>query len=221
MPESRELELHCFAARSSEERESKKKGLRGFTEYFKDCKSIVDLGSGDGVFLELVKEMYPSKKTLGVEINDELISLSKKSDPGLVIVKSDAVAFMAQEGARHDGYMLSDIIEHLDAESGLKIINSIPAGGVVCIKTPNTDSVLGHQYYLQMPSHKTPYSRFVLKGILARSGFVVMAEGECDGMFAPASLLGKIRRKILRLLFVDEYSRIFGGGNYYVVAKKK
>jgi predicted TPR repeat methyltransferase len=215
------MELHCFAARSPAERESKKKALRGFAEYFRDCRSVVDLGSGDGVFLEALTDLYPDKDVLGVEINDELADLSRTAKPGLRIVKSDAVDFMAREGDRHDGYALSDMIEHLDAESGLKIINSIPGGAIVFIKTPNTDSVLGHQYYLQMPSHKTPYSRFVLKGILARAGFRILAEGECDGTFTPASLPGKIRRGALRLLFADEYPRIFGGGNYYVIAKKE
>jgi trans-aconitate methyltransferase len=217
---TKEKEFHCFAALSDEDRRSKKEALSRFLPYFKNCKAIADIGSGDGVFLELLNERYPQKNIVGIEPNDELIELSKSKGQALRIVKDDAVSFMLKEGPQHDGYILSDLIEHLDFESGLKIMELVPDGGVLFIKTPNTDSLLGHQYYLQMPSHKTPYSPFVLKNMLERTGFNIIAEGECDGVFSPRSLAGKIRRKILHLLFIDEYPRLFGGGNYYVVAKK-
>ena len=220
MGSAKEKEFHCFAALSDEERRSKKEAFSRFLTYFKNCKAIADIGSGDGVFLELLNERYPKKNIIGIEPNDELIELSKSKDRALKVVKDDAVSFMLREGSQYDGYILSDIIEHLDFESGLKIMELVPEGGTLFIKTPNTDSLLGHQYYLQMPSHKTPYSPFVLKNMLKRTGFEIIAEGECDGVFSPRSLAGNIRRKILRILFIDEYSRLFGGGNYYVIAKK-
>jgi len=216
----KQQEFHCFAAESDVERAAKKECLKPFLRYFERCKAIADLGSGDGIFLELLKERYPRKKIIGVELNDELIELSRSKNPELQIIKDDVVAFMARDGRQYDGYMLSDLVEHLDFESNLKIISLIPEGSIICIKTPNTDSLLGHQYYLQMPGHKTPYSRFVLKNILKRSAFTIIDEGECDGTFIPRSLAGKIRRKILQILFIDEYPMIFGCGNYYVVARK-
>ena len=217
----KEREFHCFFAESAAERAAKKECLKPFLRYFEKCKAIADLGSGDGVFLEALMLQYPGKRVSGVELNGELIALIKEKVPGADIFKDDALSFVREKGASYDGYVLSDLIEHLDFEVNMDLLTLFPTGSTIFIKTPNTDSLLGHQFYLQVPSHKAPYSPTVLKKMLKRAGFALVAEGRCDGILYPGTLPGKIRRGILRLLFIDEYSRIFGGGNYYVVARKE
>lgn len=216
-----EREFHCFSAESDADRAAKKEGLKPFIRYFEGCKRIADLGSGDGVFLELLKAHYPDKKIVGVELNDELIGLTKKKAGNIDIVKDDVLAFVRRESASYDGYVLCDLIEHVDFEMNTAMLALFPKGSIILIKTPYTDSLLGHQFYLQVPSHKAPYSPTVIKNMFIRTGFKVIADGQCDGILYPSSLLGKIRHAILKLLFIDEYNRIFGGGNYFVVARKE
>lgn len=213
-------EYHSFVSRTGAERSSKKAGLARFLGYFRECSAIADLGSGDGVFTEALSERYPDKEVVGVELNGELFELGRSSAPGAHFVKSDVIDFMESSSGRYDGYVMSDLVEHLDFDVNARILRLMPAGSVVFIKTPNTDSVLGHQYYLQVPGHKAPYSRHVLGQMLGRSGFTIFDEGRCDGVFEPASLAGRMRRALIRLLFIDEYERLFGGGNIYIAARK-
>lgn len=221
MTTPQEREFHCWSAESVYERAAKKDALSQFVKYFQDCQNMVDLGCGDGVFLELLLTSYPGKKCIGVETNDELIEMCKSLN--LPVIKDDAVAFMQREHQRYDGFVMLDMVEHLDFEANLEIMSLIPAEAILLIKTPNTNSLLGHQYYLQSPSHKLPYCPFVLKNMLHRTGFTIVEEGECNGYSQAHSVLrlgNKIRLSILKLLFIGEFSRVFGGGNYFVVAKK-
>ena len=220
MNDVKEREFHCFFAESELSRAAKREWLKPFFRYFEECKAIADLGSGDGVFLEALKTRYPDKRIAGVDLNDELLALAKKNAPGVEFVRDDILSFVRREYASYDGYLLSDLIEHLDFTVTMELLMLFSRGSTILIKTPNTDSLLGHQFYLQVPSHKAPYSPTVLKRMLERTGFVPVAEGECDGILYPGTLLGRIRRGILRLLFIDEYKRIFGGGNYYIIARK-
>ena len=216
-----EAEFHSFFAGSKPERQRNKKGFLEFLPFFKDCRSIADLGCGEGIFLELLLEVYPQKKTVGVELNEELIQIAKNFLPLAKIYKEDVLSFVLREHQNFEGFIMSDLIEHLEFGTNLAIMNALPEGAILFIKTPNINSLLGQQYYLQTPGHKNAYSPFVLKKMLERTGFLVLKEGEHSGILVPRTLLGKIRRKILRLLFIDEFSRFFGAGNYFVVAKKR
>ncbi|MDD5729774.1 MAG: methyltransferase domain-containing protein [Candidatus Omnitrophica bacterium] len=215
-----EGEFHCFFTESETERKKSKQRFSVFLPLFKDCRSIADLGCGEGLFLELLLDAYPEKRIVGVELNGDFIGLCRQANPKAVILQEDVLAFVLREGAGFDGFIMSDLIEHLDFKTALGIIQAIPKGAVLFIKTPNINSVLGHQFYLQTPGHKAPYSPFVLKKMLSRSGFEVIKEGEEDGIVIPRSIFGKVRRKILQFLFIDEFSRFFGGGNYFIAARK-
>ena len=221
MSDVKEREFHCFFAESYAERAAKREYFNSFLRYFEKCKAIADLGSGDGVFLEALMLRYPEKHVSGVESNSELIALIKEKVPCADIFKDDLLSFVRERGASYDGYVLSDLIEHLDFGVTMELLTLFSKGSTILIKTPNTDSLLGHQFYLQVPSHKAPYSPTVIKNMFVRTSFKVIADGQCDGIVYPSSFLGHIRQAILKLLFIDEYDRIFGGGNYYVVARKE
>jgi hypothetical protein len=216
-----EGEFHCFYAASDRERRLKREGLRQFLRYFSGARALVDIGCGDGVLLELLRESYPQKKLAGVELNGEFLRLCADTLPGVEVIASDAAEFVSARGGEFDMFIMSDFIEHLEFPQVVDILSRIPPGASVFLKTPNVNSLLGHQFYLQMPGHKTPFSPFVMDKMLQRLGFRVVAQAECDGIMYPRSILGKLRRGLLRLLFVAEFSRFFGGGNYFVVAKKE
>ncbi len=215
-----ERECHCFAAESRQDRREKKRNIEPFVRYFEKCASIVDLGSGDGVWLEAMREHSVHTKIVGVEANKELIALCKQYNPGAAVIDSDVAAYLEHHAQEHDGFIMCDLIEHLDMQAVINMLRVLPASALLFIRTPNVNSLLGHQYYLQTPAHVRPYSRFVVKKMLERTGFRVVQEGETDGVIQPRSLQGVIRKKLLQWLFVDEYQRFFGGGNYYCLAQK-
>lgn len=214
-----ESEFHIWAAVTKEERENKKKSLEFFLKYLKDCESIADLGCGDGVFLELLQSN--NKKAIGVEFCDEMVELCKSHN--LDVVKENIAEFIDKQPQNYDAYTMLDLMEHLDFETNIHILNKIPKGSLIIMKTPNTNSVVGHQYYLQSPGHKMPYSPFVINKMLDRTGFSKIDEGELDFRrfyFGYGKLYWPFRM-LLRIILGNYFYILFGGGNYFVVARKK
>ncbi len=214
-----EREFHIWAAETAIEREQKKAAQARFLEYLKNSKKIVDLGCGDGVFLELVKERHPEKYILGVDSTLELVSACKAR--GLNVKKNDVLKFMKTEGKKYDAFVMLDLLEHLDFDKNVNIFRSVPEGAVLIVKTPNINSALGHQFYLQCPGHVAPYSPFTIGKMLERSGFDKIAEGEtdyCCGRMVEAAI--KLVSPGLRKIFGAYPALALGGGNYFVVAVK-
>lgn len=209
-----ESEFHIWAAVTKEERENKKRLLEFFLKYLQECESIVDLGCGDGVFLELLQSN--NKKATGVEFCDEMVELCRNHD--LNVVKEDVAEFIDKQPQDYDAYTMLDLIEHLDFETNIHILSKIPKDSLIIIKTPNTNSILGHRYYLQSPSHKMPYSPFVINKMLERTGFSKIDEGELDFEYGK---LGKVSKMLMKKILGNYIYILFGGGNYFVVAKKK
>lgn len=221
MQEIKDSAYHCHLLEDEASRQSYQKALSYILPYFKECKGIVDLGCGNGTITELLAKAYPSKTVVGVDVNHELAVLARDSYPALTIIEEDALSFVFREHDKYDGYVMNDIVEHLDFDTNAKIFEAIPRGATLFIKTPNTDSVLGHQGYFQLPSHKTPYSRAVLGRLLRDAGYSIMAEGDNDCVYFGKSPWGIIRKKIIQLFFREIFLLLFGGVNYFVIAKKQ
>lgn len=214
-----EREFHIWAAETASEREQKKAAQARFLKYLENSERIADLGCGDGVFLELVKERHPEKYILGVDSNPELVSACKDRD--LNVKKTDVLTFMKTEGRKYDAFVMLDLLEHLDFGKNVDIFRSVPEGAILIIKTPNINSALGHQFYLQCPGHVAPYSPFTIGKMLERSGFEKIAEGEmdyCCGRIIEAAI--RLISPGLRKIFGAYPSLALGGGNYFVVAVK-
>lgn len=214
-----EREFHIWAAETAMEREQKKAAQARFMKYLKNSKKIADLGCGDGVFLELLGENHPEKEAVGIDTNDELVSLCRSH--GLNVKKTDVLTFMKTDGKKYDAFVMLDLLEHLDFGKNVDIFRSVPAGAILIIKTPNINSALGHQFYLQCPGHAAPYSPFTIGKMLERSGFEKIAEGEtdyCCGRIVEAAI--KLVSPGLRKIFGAYPALALGGGNYFAVAKK-
>jgi hypothetical protein len=77
----------------------------------------------------------------------------------------------------------------------------IPHGSRLILQMPHTETLLGHKYYFNVPSHVAAYSPFVLRKMLARNGYKVVAEGSIDEKHAPGwkrRVRGNSGEKIIR-----------------------
>jgi len=99
-----------------------------------------------------------------------------------------------------------------------EVFQRLPVGSRIIVQTPNTNSVLGHQFYLQVPSHVAPYSPYVLHGMLNRFGYVVVAEGGIGDR--PPTWKNRVRAVVLRRVLGLDPSLLWGGGNYFLVADR-
>ena len=180
-------------------------------------KRVLDIGCGEGhLVAALCGAGYAAE---GVDLTPELAA--RAAARGVKIAECDALDYIRREGGRFDTFLMLDFVEHVAFAYVEAIFAAVPAGGRCIVQTPNINSIIGHQFYLQVPSHVTPLSPFVLEKMLARAGMKIVATGTQWGGIpwkglrrrATLFLLEKVFGFTLLPLFVE-------GANYYVVAQK-
>lgn len=209
-------EYHCWY--SPDRVSALEKGrylLRKFGKFLRE--PIVDLGCGEGAFLLALIEAG-KKDVLGVESNAELASLAESF--GVPVVRKDVLQFFRDSEQRVATYLYIDVVEHVAFDLNMELLGLIPSGSRVILQTPYTESLLGHQFYLNVPSHVAPYSPWTIGKMLARHGYAAVAEGSVDGS-QPDNWIRKIRSLLIRKALGMTPEMITGGGNYFVVADRK
>ena len=214
--DSRPAEFHCGYA--ANEREALAKGrsiLMKFGKYIKEGP-IVDLGCGEGALLLALKRAGKNQ-ILGVDSNEELLSIARTFE--VPLTEDDIWEFLRKRPLEAAVYFYLDVLEHVPLERNLELFSSLPTGSRLIIQTPYTESVLGHRFYMNVPSHVAPYSPWVLKKLLARFGYQVIDEGSVDWAHLP-NWKNKIRAFILLKIMGIDPDLFLGGGNYFVVADR-
>ena len=208
-------DLHCWHAGTREEALRKGEYLCSLYRAFLKDGPIVDLGCGEGALLLWLKE-HGRDRVVGVESNQELCRLAESW--GVPLVRSDLLEYLRGNGREPAIFFYLDVIEHVPFEVNDEVFERLPVGSRVIVQTPNTNSVLGHQYYMQVPSHVAPYSPHVLQGMLARHGYSIVAEGGIGDR--PPTWKNRLRASVLRRLLGLDPQLFLGGGNYFVVADR-
>jgi 2-polyprenyl-3-methyl-5-hydroxy-6-metoxy-1,4-benzoquinol methylase len=188
-----------------------------WSPHLRGVRRVLDVACGEGHFLAaLTRAGYQAE---GVELTPSLVARARSQ--GRVVHEGDAVDFVQSRGADYDAFIALDFIEHIPFEAGARLLAAIPWGGRLILVTPNTNSVIGHQFYLQVPSHVAPYSPFVLGRMLERSGFERVAEGTLYGGLPWKGVRRKVTEWFLvRLLGAPMARLLMEGANYYVVGQK-
>lgn len=214
--DSKPAEFHCGYATS--EKEAIEKGrsiLLKFEKYIKEGP-IVDLGCGEGALLLALKRAG-KKQILGVDSNEELLRMARTLD--VPLMESDIWEFLSRVPLEPAVYFYLDVMEHVSLDQNLQLLHSLPTGSRLIVQTPYTESVLGHRFYMNVPSHVAPYSPWVIKKLLARFGYQVMDEGSVDWGHLP-NWKNKMRAFILLKIMGVDPDLFLGGGNYFVVADR-
>jgi SAM-dependent methyltransferase len=178
---------------------------------------VLDIGCGEGhLVAALCRAGYAAE---GVDLTPDLAA--RAAARGVKVALCDAVGYVRREGNRFDTFLMLDFVEHIPFEQVAAILAAVPRGGRCIIQTPNTNSIIGHQFYLQVPGHVTPLSPFVLGKMLERAGMRTITTGTLWGGIpwrglrrrATLFLLEKVFGVTMLPLFVE-------GAGYYVVADK-
>jgi len=207
--------FHCWHAGTREEALRKGEFLWSLYRDYAKEGPIVDLGCGEGALLLWLKE-HGRARVLGVESNQELCSMAQSW--GVPVVRQDLVHYLRGNGHEPGMFFYLDVVEHVPFEVNEEVFRSIPVGSRIIVQTPNTNSVLGHQFYLQVPSHLAPYSPHVLHGMMSRFGYTVVAEGGVGDR--PPTWKNRVRAALLRRVLGLDPALLWGGGNYFVVADR-
>ena len=180
-------------------------------------RRVLDVGCGEGhLVAALCRAGYAAE---GVDLTQELAARTRQR--GMIVAEEDAATFIRREGGRFDTFLMMDFVEHIPFEQTALILDAVPRGSRCIIQTPNTNSIIGHQFYLQVPGHITPLSPAVLGKLLTRAGFVVQASGTNWGGLPWTGLRRRLTLFALKTIFgVTMLPLLVQGANYYVVAEK-
>lgn len=213
-------QFHNVHAWGDEEKELQQVQQK-FVNYFKEGSKVLDIGSGRGVFLEMLKN--GGINAFGIEMDPKMVKVSKSK--GLVVHNSDANKYLSNTKEKFDGIFASHIIEHLDIEKGKEFIELIKSHlkkeGIAIIVTPRPGSLWATENFWLDTTHVRPYPLELMK-ILLRPLEIIDGGIEPDSYALkdaspPARLIASIRRRVLGKELFDF---VYGGGVWYVVAKK-
>ena len=179
---------------------------------------ILDVGCGEGHLLAALQRAGCQAE--GVDATPDLVV--RAAQQGVTVTQDDALRFIRDQGHRFDTFLLIDFVEHVPFDTVASIFEALPPGSRCILQTPNTNSIIGHTFYLQVPSHVTPLSPAVLDKMLERAHMAVRAKGTTWGGIPWTGLRRRVTLFVLEKLFGMTMLPLFTeGANYYVVAEKQ
>jgi len=104
--------------------------------------SIVEIGSGDGNFANIVGLIGRGKDYTGMDIQPGKIREAMKNNPGMSFLLADATKDLGPAKSA-DCVVSLQTLEHVGVRGGqedVQLIESIPAGTVIVFSVPNFDS---------------------------------------------------------------------------------
>nr|WP_321258585.1 class I SAM-dependent methyltransferase [uncultured Pseudodesulfovibrio sp.] len=175
-----------FSSSRSDIREKQGK----YAAKFRGCKRVLDFGSGEGLFLELLRESQVD----GVGVDMDSQAVAKAREKGLEVVEGDGLLWLSEQEEMFDGIFCSNVIEHLPpnaaAEMLTQFVRLLSPGGLLILVAPNPRSVqmLSETFWLD-PTHVRFYPLQMLQSGVTNLGLVVEEAGDDpDTRVRPKSL---------------------------------
>jgi len=157
------------------------KRIQGFyLPFFQGCKSVVDLGCGQGDFLDLLEEM--GIEATGVDRDEKCCAVARER--GLNVVCQDVFDYLRGLDEESVGGIFSaHLVEHLPYERVIELFRlshrALVKGGKIVLSTPNVRALSSHldMFYLHF-GHVTFYHPRLLGFFLEYAGYSDVQMGE-------------------------------------------
>jgi SAM-dependent methyltransferase len=141
---------------------------------------VVDLGCGEGNFVELLREH--GIHAIGVDSDPRCCEAARAR--GIEVVHQDALEYLeGLEPESIDGVFAAHLVEHLPYETVIEMLRlahrALKPGGVIVLTTPNVRGLFAHleMFYIHF-GHVTFYHPRLLGFFLEFVGFTDIQEGE-------------------------------------------
>lgn len=160
--------------------------MQRYIPLFAHCASVLDIGCGPGMFLDMIKEHNPVCQSLGIDIDQAMVDrVTQRGFRGKCL---PVTRLSELTGERFDGIYAGHIIEHLTGNEALIFLSTcytlLNPGGLFLCKTPNWEvPYVRHEGFWLDITHVRPYPARLLDKILNDIGYVnVRAFAEAEGL---------------------------------------
>jgi O-antigen chain-terminating methyltransferase len=166
------MNYFLFEERFRGSREEIKKRQLAFLSYFENCARVLDIGSGRGEFLEILKDHNIGG--IGVDSDPDMVAYCRSRQ--LVVEQLDAIAYLETlEDNSLDGIFIDQVVEHLEPEYLIRLLvlcyKKLKDGYYIIVETVNPLSLVAFfNFYLDM-SHQKPVHPYTLKFLLESSQY--------------------------------------------------
>jgi SAM-dependent methyltransferase len=155
--------------------------LAFYVPYFDGCERVLDIGCGEGQFIELLNDA--GIDAAGIDIDTRMVEICREK--GFDVVEADLFEYLPGHTGHFDGIFSSNLIEHLTAQDATRFIRlsfeALSPGGVFLTATPNPESLIVHLHeFWRDATHIRPYNRLLLEFLLSWAGFEDITSGEND-----------------------------------------
>ncbi|MGD0914981.1 MAG: class I SAM-dependent methyltransferase [Thermodesulfobacteriota bacterium] len=147
--------------------------------FFKDCKRVLDLACGPGVFLELLKEA--GIQAMGVDRDEQIVMKARLKN--LDVIQADIFEHLERAGESYDGIFCSHFLEHIPFDRVVRLIeliaNGLDPGGVLVFVLPNPGSIRLHLFgFWRDPEHVRFYTGNLIASVCQHYGLSVVTSNE-------------------------------------------
>ncbi len=169
--EKKEIDFDYFDF-SSEFRTNASNNLDLYLPFFKDSKNALDLGFGNGEFLQFLKKHNIQGQ--GVDSNKDFVEKMKGLD--FDVYEADLIKFLEDNNDIYDGVFCAQVAEHLDNFNLLKLVSlvfkSLKENSYFIMETINVKSlsVFTNSVYKDL-THIRPIHPDLLRYIFKKAGF--------------------------------------------------
>lgn len=177
-----------------QEMQARRQWHRRYAEMLVGCPGdILDIGSGSGIFLEIMRDDL-HLPAFGLDPDPDMVAVCQK-------LKLQALAGDERRLAEFDpeslgGIHASHVIEHVDGERAIALIENalrvLRPGGRLLVRTPNwRNQTVRHEGFWLDITHIRPYPLPLLEQVFKDSGFEVIQAGFEDFGWNDTFILGQ------------------------------
>ena len=150
-----------------------------YVPHFAKCQRVLDVGCGQGEFLELLQAI--GVEAVGIDVDAAMIDTCVRK--GLEVVQVDVFEYLPACKGRFDGIFSSNVIEHLSAAEATRFVglafDALLSGGLLLAATPNPASPVVHlNEFWRDATHVRLYNRSLLEFLMDWAGFVEVSSDE-------------------------------------------
>lgn len=142
-------------------------------EDIRDAESVLEIGCGDGCFMDRVAQVFPQKRITGLELNAE--ASKARQAKGITVLPRTIEEFSAVHAYEFDAVCAFQVLEHVAnpcsfLESAFRCLKE---DGLCLLTVPNPAGFAKHatnDFGNLPPHHLTRWTEDVMKNLAARYG---------------------------------------------------